>query len=68
MSKSLVAARDLPAGHVVGPDDIAMRTPGGGMWPYQLDEVVGHRLGRDLHADEAFAPADLSAAGAPATS
>lgn len=61
MSKSLVAVRDLPAGHVVTADDVAMKTPGGGMWPYQLDEVVGRRLQQDLKTDEAFAPDMLQA-------
>ena len=30
MGKSLVVARDLPSGHVIGPDDIVMKSPGGG--------------------------------------
>ena len=38
MGKSLVVARDLPSGHVLGPDDIVMKSPGGGIPPYELAE------------------------------
>ena len=41
MGKKLVAARDLPAGHVLRREDIAIKSPGGGLPPYELDKVVG---------------------------
>ncbi len=41
MGKSLVVARDLPAGHVIGPKDIMMKSPGGGIPPYELEKVIG---------------------------
>ena len=41
MSKSLVIARDLPSGHVIGPDDIVMKSPGGGIAPYEIHKVLG---------------------------
>ena len=41
MGKSLVVARDLPAGHVLTRDDIVMKSPGGGIPPYELDAVLG---------------------------
>ena len=44
MSKKLVAARDLPAGHVLTRDDIALKSPGDGIPPYELDRVIGMRL------------------------
>ena len=37
MGKSLVVARDLPGGHVLTADDIVMKSPGGGIPPYELD-------------------------------
>ncbi len=45
MSKKLVAARDLPAGHVLTEDDIAAKSPGDGLPPSELDRLVGRRLG-----------------------
>jgi sialic acid synthase len=51
MGKKLVAARDLPAGHVLRAEDIAFKSPGDGIPPYELDRLVGralrHPVGRD---------------------
>jgi sialic acid synthase len=44
MGKKLVAARDLPAGHVLARDDIEMRSPGDGLPPYELDRFLGRTL------------------------
>lgn len=66
MGKSLVAARDLPAGHVVTEADLALKSPGGGFWPYQIDEVVGRRLREPLLADDIIAPGHLQSSGPPA--
>jgi N-acetylneuraminate synthase/sialic acid synthase len=33
--------------------DIAIKSPGDGLPPYYLDQIVGHRLTRDVRADEA---------------
>lgn len=54
MAKSLVAARDLPAGHVLGPDDIIARSPGGGLQPYWLDRLIGCRLTSPMAAETQF--------------
>jgi N-acetylneuraminate synthase/sialic acid synthase len=52
MGKSLVVARDLPAGHLLGPDDIVMKSPGGGIPPYELGNVVGRVTLRALYEDD----------------
>jgi N-acetylneuraminate synthase/sialic acid synthase len=54
MGKKLVAARDLPAGHVLTPADIAVKSPGDGLAPFYMDQVVGQVLARDLRADQAI--------------
>lgn len=54
MAKKLVAARDLPAGHVLTDEDVAMKSPGDGMAPYELERVIGWRLMRPLVEDEAL--------------
>lgn len=56
MGKSLVAARDLPAGHVVTLTDIAMKSPGGGIPPYELEQLVGSTLPVPVSEDEMFDP------------
>jgi N-acetylneuraminate synthase/sialic acid synthase len=44
MGKKIVAARDLPAGHVLSFDDLAFKSPGDGLPPYEVDRVVGRTL------------------------
>lgn len=52
MGKTLVAARDLPAGHLLTAADIAVKSPGGGLPPYELDRLLGRRLSQALRADD----------------
>jgi sialic acid synthase len=54
MSKQLVARTALPAGHVLTADDVAARSPGGGLTPDRLDEVLGRALASAVSADEAL--------------
>jgi len=41
MGKKLVAARDIPAGHALRRQDIAIKSPGDGLQPYELEKVLG---------------------------
>ena len=52
MSKSLVVARDLPSGHLLGRADIVMKSPGGGIPPYELESVLGRVTLRPLKEDD----------------
>jgi len=52
MGKSLVVARDIPSGHVLGADDIVMKSPGGGIPPYELQNVLGRMTLKPLHTDD----------------
>ena len=52
MSKSLVVARDLPAGHVLTHADLVMKSPGGGIPPYDIDKVLGRVTLKPLHHDD----------------
>jgi N-acetylneuraminate synthase/sialic acid synthase len=63
MGKKLVAARDLPAGHVLTAGDIAIKSPGDGLPPYYLDQVIGQVLSRDVRADQSLT---LELVGRPA--
>ena len=49
--KSLVARRDLPAGHVIVEDDLASKRPGDGILPNRIAEVLGKKLKAPLEAD-----------------
>jgi sialic acid synthase len=49
MGKKLVAARELPAGHVLAEGDLAAKSPAdGGLPPYEIDRLLGSRLVRAL--------------------
>jgi N-acetylneuraminate synthase/sialic acid synthase len=52
MGKSLVVARNLPSGHLLGPKDVVMKSPGGGIPPYDLDKVIGRTTLKPLHEDD----------------
>lgn len=46
--KSLVAARDLPAGIALGPEDLVILRPGTGLSPAALPLVLGRRTARAI--------------------
>lgn len=52
MGKSLVAARNLQAGHQITSADVAIKSPMGGLLPYELDNILGKRLRADLCEDD----------------
>jgi N-acetylneuraminate synthase/sialic acid synthase len=54
MGKSLYAKRALKAGHVLRPEDIAIKSPGGGLEPSCLDKVIGQTLSSDLPFETAL--------------
>lgn len=44
LRKSVVFARDLPAGHVLGEADLTVKCPGHGISPIHWDEIMGRTL------------------------
>jgi len=54
MGKKLVASRDLPAGHVLSAEDIALKSPGDGMPPYYQDFFVGQTLKVGMTEEQDF--------------
>jgi len=60
MGKSLVASRPLKHGHVLTEADIAIKSPGGGLPPYELPSLIGKRVTRALDADHAFQMSDVA--------
>lgn len=51
MGKKLVAARDLPAGYTLRREDIAIKSPGDGLQPYEIDKIIG-RVTRDAMKED----------------
>lgn len=52
MGKKIVAARDLPVGHIIKEIDLAFKSPGNGLIPYQVKYFYGKRLKKSLKEDE----------------
>jgi sialic acid synthase len=63
MGKKLVAARLLPAGHVLEAGDLVAKSPAdGGLPPYELGMLLGRRLLRTVADEEDVSFADVEAA------
>ena len=52
LAKSVVAARPIHRGEVITRDMLACKSPGNGLSPLRIDEMVGKRVTRDISADE----------------
>ena len=58
--KSVVASRDLPAGHIIREADLAYKKPGDGIPASRYQELVGRKLKHAVPGDHQFAAGDLS--------
>ncbi len=52
MGKKIVAARHLSSGQVLKREDVALKSPGNGLPPYELDNVLGKTLTTALEEDD----------------
>ncbi len=52
MGKSIVANKNLPAGHKLTEKDIALKSPAGGLPPYELENILGKSLKKELAEDD----------------
>ena len=59
LGKSLVAARNLPRGHVVSYSDITTKSPGKGTTPLKMDSFIGKTLTRDIAKDDFLLESDV---------
>ena len=50
--KSLIASRDLKAGHILDVSDFSIKRPGNGIKPEMLEIIIGKRLIKDVEEDE----------------
>lgn len=58
--RSVVAARPMPAGHVLVRSDLAVRRPAGGLEPAELEALLGRTLRVPLTAGQALAWSQLT--------
>jgi N-acetylneuraminate synthase/sialic acid synthase len=52
MGKKICAARDLPQGYTIKAEDIALKSPGGGLPPYEMDKIIGRTTRFALKVDD----------------
>ena len=52
MGKSIYAARDLSVGEMLSVADVCIKSPGGGLPPYRIEEVVGKKLKAALKEED----------------
>ena len=52
LGKKLVAANDMPIGHIIEEDDLAVKIPNDGLPPYEIDKIVGKKITRNVMKDE----------------
>ena len=59
MRKKIVAAKDLEKGSVLTNNDFSFKSPGGGLHPYNLKDLLGKKLKRSIKEDEAIKLEDV---------
>lgn len=59
LAKSLVAARAIQKGEVIRDSDVMVKSPGQGISPAYLDELVGKTLNRSMGKEDYFYLSDL---------
>jgi len=57
--RSLYFTRSLPAGAVIGPDDVRCVRPGFGLPPKYIDQIIGKKLRRDVQSATPVLQSDL---------
>jgi len=60
LAKSLVASRALPAGTVVTDKDVKVLSPGQGLSPQRISDLIGVKLQRDVEHEGYFFESDIS--------
>lgn len=60
LGKSLVASRVLKKGEILEPGDIKVLSPGQGLSPQKYEDLIGHKLNRDMDREDYFFQSDLN--------
>jgi len=54
MGKSIVASRNLKKGIKISSKDLAFKSPGGGLPPYEFEKIIGKKLMGPMEEDQPF--------------
>lgn len=58
--RGIIAARDIPAGIVITPEDLVIKRPGFGIPVHDLTQVIGRRVAHDVSRDHVLQWDDLA--------
>ena len=59
LSKSLVASRVLKKDHILKKEDVKTLSPGQGLSPQMLDQLIGKKLNRNMQFEDYFFKSDI---------
>lgn len=59
MAKKIVASRNIPEGHVLTEEDLAIKSPSDGLPPYEIEKLIGRVVKHAMAEDESISFADL---------
>ena len=60
LSKSLVASKKLKSGNIIKKSDIRVLSPGQGLSPQYINELIGKKLKHDMDEEDYFFMSDIS--------
>ncbi len=60
LAKSIVAARDIKEGELILKDAVSIKSPGRGLQPYRITDLIGVRSARNIKKGEVFYETDIS--------
>lgn len=59
MSKSIVAKNIIKKNQIIKKNDITIKSPGGGLHPHQLENLIGKRVKKTIHEDDMILLKDI---------
>lgn len=59
LGKSLLAGKDIKKGDILKREDIVVKSPGKGLSPQRIDELIGKVAGRDVKKEDYFVEDDI---------
>ena len=59
LGKSIVASKNLKKGHIITKNDIKIVSPGQGLSPQKIDDLIGVKIKRDIEFEDFFFESDI---------
>ena len=59
LGKSVIASRNLQKGHIISSQDLLIRSPGMGLSPQKMSQLLGKTLLRDMKSEDYFFETDI---------